>query len=205
MDDLSVERVLRWAALERGTAGLSDDFGTELLTLAAPAIFMPGSCVIAGRVVTVRRQQTAGTRSSFTTLYGVVRAGSVVLVDADPQAGAAFGSNLALAASVAGAQALLTSGVARDSTRLALLGLPVGCAGWTPRRPAGPMMPVDQVQMFGVTWRQGDWLLRDQDGIVRLDNAAATSLAADIAAHGDREVRSLVTESLGGARSAGRA
>jgi regulator of RNase E activity RraA len=206
MDDLSVRRVLRWAALERGTAGLSDDFGTELLAPAAPAIFMPGSCVIAGPVVTVRRQQTAGARSSFTTLYGVVHAGSVVLVDADPQAGAAFGSNLALAASVAGAQALLTSGVARDSTRLALLGLPVGCAGWTPRRPAaGPMVPVEEVQMFGVTWRSGDWLLRDQDGIVRLDSAAASSLAADIAVHGDREVRSLVTESLAGARSAGRA
>jgi hypothetical protein len=85
MDDLSVERVLRWAALERGTAGLSDDFGAELIAPAAP------------------------------------------------------GSNLALAAAVAGAQALVTNGVARDSTRLAMLGLPVGCAGWTPVRPAaGP-------------------------------------------------------------------
>jgi regulator of RNase E activity RraA len=206
MDDLSVERVLRWAAIERGTAGLSDDFGADLLTPAAPAVFVPGDRVIAGRVVTVRRQQTAGTRSSFTTLYDVVRPGRVVLVDADPHGGAAFGSNLALAASVAGAQALITSGVARDSTRLALLGLPVGCAGWTPRRPAaGPMMPADQVQMFGVTWQPGDWLLRDQDGIVRLDNAAAISLAAGIAAHGDREVRSLVTDSLAGAGSAGRA
>jgi hypothetical protein len=27
MDDLSVECVLGWAARERGTAGLSDDFG----------------------------------------------------------------------------------------------------------------------------------------------------------------------------------
>jgi regulator of RNase E activity RraA len=67
------------------------------------------------------------------------------------------------------------------------------------------MVPVEEVQMFGVTWRSGDWLLRDQDGIVRLDSAAASSLAADIAVHGDREVRSLVTESLAGARSAGRA
>ena len=204
MDDLSVERVLRWAALEWGTAGLSDDFGAEMLASAASEIFVPGNCVIAGRVVTVRRQRSAGAQSSFATLYGVVRAGCVVLVDADPQAGAAFGSNLALAASVAGAQALLTNGVARDSARLALLGLPVACAGWTPRRPAaGPMMPVDQVQMFGFTWRQGDWLLRDEDGIARLDNAAAAAIAAEIAANGHREVRSLVTESPVGARSVG--
>lgn len=61
------------------------------------------------------------------------------------------------------------------------------------------MMPVDQVQMFGFTWRQGDWLLRDKDGIARLDNAAA----AAIAANGNREVRSLVTESPVGGRSVG--
>jgi regulator of RNase E activity RraA len=204
MDDLSVERVLRWAALERGTAGLSDDFGAELVTPSAPAVFVPGDQVIAGRVVTVRRQQGADIRSSFTTLYDVVRPGCVVLVDADPRAGAAFGSNLALAAAVAGAQALVTNGVARDSTRLALLGLPVGCAGWTPRRPAaGPMTPVDQVQMFGVTWASGDWLLRDKDGIARLDNALAATIAAAIAAGADREVRSLVTGTPVGARSTG--
>lgn len=134
MDDLSVERVLRWAALEWGTAGLSGDFGAEMLALAASAIFLPGNCVIAGRVVTVSRQRSAGTRSSFTTLYGAVRAGCVVLVDADPHAGAAFGSNLALAASVAGAQALLTDGVAvtargshcSGSPSLAQAGHPVG-------------------------------------------------------------------------------
>ncbi|HET6190465.1 MAG TPA: hypothetical protein VFE59_26115 [Trebonia sp.] len=139
MDDLSVERVLHWAALERGTAGLSDDFGAELIAPAAPTVFVPGDRVIAGRVVTLRRQRSEDVRSSFTTLYDVVRPGCVVLADADPQAGAAFGSNLALAAAVAGAQALVTDGVARDSTRLAMLGLPVGCAGWTPVRPAaGP-------------------------------------------------------------------
>jgi regulator of RNase E activity RraA len=204
MDDLSVERVLRWAALERGTAGLSDDFGAELIAPAAPTVFMPGDRVIAGRVVTLRRQRSEDIRSSFTTLYDVVRPGCVVLADADPQAGAAFGSNLALAAAVAGAQALVTNGVARDSTRLALLGLPVGCAGWTPRRPAaGPMTPVDQVQMFGVRWRPGDWLLRDQDGIARLDHATAASIAAEIAAGANREVRSLVTGTSAGARSAG--
>ena len=204
MDDLSVERVLRWAALERGTAGLSDDFGAELVAPSAPAIFVPGDRVIAGRVVNVRRQRSADIRSSFTTLYDVVRPSCVVLVDADPQAGAAFGSNLALAAAVAGAQALVTNGVARDSTRLTMLGLPVGCAGWTPRRPAGgPMTAVDQVQMFGVSWRQGDWLLRDMDGIARLDNALAASIAAEIAAGADREVRALVTGTPVAARSAG--
>lgn len=110
MDDLSVERVLRWAALERGTAGLSDDFGAELIAPAAP----------------------------------------------------------------------------------------------TPGRPAaGPMTPVDQVQMFGVRWRPGDWLLRDQDGIARLDHATAASIAAEIAAGANREVRSLVTGTSAGARSAG--
>jgi regulator of RNase E activity RraA len=202
MDDLSVERVLRWAALERGTAGLSDDFGAELVAPSAPTVFVPGDRVIAGRVVTVRRQRSADIRSSFTTLYDVVRPGCVVLVEADPQAGAAFGSNLALAAAVAGAQALFTNGAARDSTRLATLGLPYGCAGWTPRRPAaGPMTPVDQVQMFGVSWRQGDWLVRDQDGVARLDHATAASIAAETAAGADREVRSLVTSA--GARSAG--
>jgi regulator of RNase E activity RraA len=112
---------------------LPDDFGAELIAPAAPTVFVPGDRVIADRVVTVRRQRSADIRSSFTTLYDVVRAGCVVLVEAGPQAGAAFGSNLALAA--AGAQALVTNGAARDSTRLAMLGLPYGCAGWTPVGP----------------------------------------------------------------------
>jgi regulator of RNase E activity RraA len=65
------------------------------------------------------------------------------------------------------------------------------------------MTPVDQVQMFGVRWRPGDWLLRDQDGIARLDHATAASIAAEIAAGANREVRSLVTGTSAGARSAG--
>jgi regulator of RNase E activity RraA len=205
MDDLSVECVLRWAALERATAGLSDDFGAELVVPETPALFVPGDCALAGRVMTLRRQRSAETRSSFTTLFDVVRPGCIVLVDTDRQAGAAFGSNLALAASVAGARALITNGVARDGTRIAQLGFPVGCAGWGPRRPAaGPMTPTDQVRMFGVTWRPGDWLLRDHDGIVRLDHATAGSIAAKVAADADREVRSLVAGASAGAQAAGR-
>jgi regulator of RNase E activity RraA len=204
MDDLSVACVLRWAALERGTAGLSDEFGAELVVPGTPTLFVPGDCALAGRVVTLRRQHSAETRSSFTTLFEVVRAGCIVLVDTGRQAGAAFGSNLALAASMAGAQALITTGVARDGTRIAQLGFPVGCAGWGPRRPAaGPMTPADEVRMFGVTWRPGDWLLRDNDGIVRLDHAAASSIAAKVAADADREVGSLVAGASAGARAAG--
>jgi regulator of RNase E activity RraA len=65
------------------------------------------------------------------------------------------------------------------------------------------MTPVDQVQMFGVSWRQGDWLVREQDGVARLDHATAASIAAETAAGEDREVRSLVTGSPVNARSAG--
>jgi|ERR1700761_8492785 len=193
MDDLSVECVLRWAALERGTAGLSDDFGADLVVPETPARFVPGDCALAGRVVTVRRQPGGEKRSSFTTLFEVVRPGCVVLVDAGRPGGAAFGSNLALAAAGAGARALITNGVARDGTRLGQLGFPVGCAGWDPRRPAaGPMTVADQVELFGVTWKPGDWLLRDHDGIVRLDPATARSIAAKVAADADRELGSLL-------------
>ena len=51
-----VERVLRWAVIERGTATLADELGPDVVVPGGPRRFTPPGAAIAGPVVLLRRQ-----------------------------------------------------------------------------------------------------------------------------------------------------
>jgi regulator of RNase E activity RraA len=195
-DDNLVERLLRWAMIERGTAGLSDVVGSATIAPDHPTSFMARDSAVAGRVLLLRRQRPAdGQRppSSFDVLRAAVSPGAVVLVHCEPGIGAAFGSNIVLQAATCRAQAVVTDGAWRDATRLRSVGIPVGANGTDPTRPAGcPVVCSDSEEMFGITWHNGDWFLRDADGVLRFDDALARSTAADLAASANGELQSLL-------------
>jgi regulator of RNase E activity RraA len=192
-------RVLRWAMIELGTAGLSDRLGRAVLASSPPPCWLPAEAALAGPVVPLARTPASGDRpapSSFAVLRDQVVPGAVVLVRSDPAAGAAFGSNLALQAAACGAQAIVTDGVWRDTGRLRRLALPVGGFGAIPAATSGRRYaPVEALDLFGATWRGGDWFLRDDDGVARLDDGAATRLAGELAAEFGGELTALVANS----------
>jgi Aldolase/RraA len=191
-----VERVLRWATVELGTAELSDRYGAGMLVPEAPAWFRPAEAAVAGPVLLLRRERWAGEGpqpSSFAVLRDSVRPGAAVLVSCDPSIGAAFGSNIALQAAALRAQCLVTDGAWRDGGRLPSVGLVVGSNGGDPRRPAGcPFVVCERADLFGVTWVAGDWFLRDVDGLARLSREQAVEIASEIAAGSQDEVAALV-------------
>jgi regulator of RNase E activity RraA len=120
----------------------------------------------------------------------------VVVVTVDPDVGAAFGSNVALHAACLGAQAIMADAPLRDATRIAQVGLPCGAAGTDPRRPAGAVLTrVERTAAFGVEWADGDWFLRDQDGVIRLDAMQASVTADRLSSTATGELAAL----LGGA------
>ena len=196
LDDSAVERVLRWAMIERGTAELSDQLGPQVIAPAPPSTFAPPTAALAGRVLVLRRERPVdGSRppSSFRVLRGHITAGVVVLVRCPHDIGAAFGSNVVLQASACRAQAIVTDGAWRDTTRLVAAGIPVGGNGADPTRPAGcPVVVSEQEDLFGVTWSTGDWFLRDADGVLRLDDDLARRTASDIAGGASGELASLL-------------
>jgi regulator of RNase E activity RraA len=187
-----IERVLRWAMIEIGTAGLSDRLGPQVLVPEPPRVASPVSAAIAGPVVLMRRSRTerdpsgssaaAGSSpaagSSFAALAQAVRPGCVVLVRCEPDVGAAFGSNLALHAVCLRAQAIVTDSACRDRTRLENLGMGWAANGTDPTRPRGAaMVRVPSAALFGTEWNDGDWFLRDRDGAIRLTHDAAADAA----------------------------
>jgi regulator of RNase E activity RraA len=196
LDDDAVERVLRSTIIEHGTADLSDRLGSHVIAPAPPSAFMPPTAAIAGRVLLLRRERPAdGVRppSSFRVLRQAIKPGDVVLVRADRSIGAAFGSNVVLQAAACRAQAIVTDGAWRDSTRIATVGIPSGANGAAPTRPAGcPMVVVDHEELFGLSWNTGDWFLRDADGVLRLDDDLAQQTATELAAGASGELASLL-------------
>lgn len=196
-DDTGIERVLRWATIERGTADLSDSLGFGVIAPAPPSHVYPTGAAVAGKVVLFRRRrpdEAEEAPSSFDVLLRNVVAGAVVLVHCEPGIGAAFGSNLALQAAACRAQAILTDGTCRDIRLLQQVGIPVGSNGTEPTRPAGcPMTETDTEDMFGVTWSVGDWLLRDADGVLQLDSKLAQRTAGDLAESAGAELAALLS------------
>jgi len=196
-DDVGIERVLRWATIERGTADLSDSLGPGVIAPSPPSRVYPSGAAVAGKVVLFRRrrpEEAEEAPSSFDVLFRNVVAGSIALVHCTPDIGAAFGSNLALQAAACRAQAILTDGTCRDSRLLQQVGIPVGSNGTVPTRPTGcRMTPTDTEDMFGVTWRVGDWLLRDADGVLRLDSELAQRTAGELAESAGAELEALLS------------
>jgi regulator of RNase E activity RraA len=189
------ERVLRWAVIEHGTAGLADRDAACVVAPFAPTWVLPPEAAIAGPVVLFERRRAEGAASgaSFGVLRRSVTPGSVVLVRCDRSVGAAFGSNLALEASLGRAQAILTDGACRDSRLLASTGLVVGATATDPTRPRDhPIASVDEVDLFGLGWRTGDWLLRDRDGVVRLAADVVPAVVEGLRATDDGELAALL-------------
>lgn len=196
VDDATLERVLRWAMIERGTAELSDTIGAQYIVPSPPTSFTPRNAAVAGRVLVLCRRRPTGTSkppSSFDVLQQSITPGAVVLVSCEPGIGASFGSNIALQAAACRAQALVTDGKWRDTTRLKSVGIPVGSNGSDPTRPAGcPVVLSESEVMFGTTWRTGDWFLRDADGVMRLDDEAARGAAEGLIANAGGELAALL-------------
>jgi regulator of RNase E activity RraA len=189
-----IERVLRWAVIELGTAGLSDKLGRQVVAPMAPTQVSPPGAAIAGPVVIMERARREGGEpgSSFQALSECVRPGSVVLVRAEPEVGGAFGSNVALHVACLRAQALIADGPARDTSRVALVGMPCGWVGTNPRRPGAGMLRVPAATLFGTEWAEGDWFLRDADGVIRLDPDQAAAAAASLASEAEDQLASLL-------------
>ena len=79
LDDVAVERVLRWAMIENGAAGLSDELGRTVIVPSPPSHVLPAGAAIAGRVTLLRRQRPAiGARppSSFVALRAAIAPGA---------------------------------------------------------------------------------------------------------------------------------
>lgn len=199
LDDPAIERVLRWAMIENGAAGLSDELGRTVIVPSPPSHVLPPGAAVAGRVILFRRQRPAiGAQppSSFVALRAAIAPGAVVMVRCEADIGAAFGSNVALQAAACRAQAILTDGAFRDTSRLQQVGIPIGSNGAVPTRPAGcPMVATDAEEMFGVTWHNGDWLLRDADGVLRLDADLAHRTASELARDPTGELAQLLATS----------
>jgi regulator of RNase E activity RraA len=178
--------VLRWAAIEHGTAGLADLLGPSVVVPAGPTAFLPDGIVICGPVLLMRRERLeAGVTvpSSYSTVRDAVLPGVVVLIHTDRSFGAAFGSGIALQAAIRGAQAMVTDGAWRDVSRLRALGLPVGSVAADPTKPLSvPLVVREREDLFGVSWSTADWFIRDPDGVVRLTPETARTTAAQIAA-----------------------
>lgn len=196
LSEQDVVRILRWAMVELGSAGLTDRLGQEHAVPDPPPQWLNGDVAVAGRVLLLARrppETEVGPYASFALLAEHVFPAAVVLVQADPTRGSAFGSNLALQAAVSGAQALLTDGIWRDSSRLHLVGLPIGGFGRGAASTAGrPYTRLDALELFGVCWRDDDWLLRDADAALRLDGGAAAAAAASLAADFEGELTALI-------------
>jgi regulator of RNase E activity RraA len=191
-----IERVLRWAVIERGTATLSDELGPDVIVPGGPRRFTPAVAAIAGPVVLLRRALSSAPAApfpSFRLMRETVHPGDVVLVGCDRSIGAAFGSNLVLMAAAMRAQAMVTDGAWRDGGRLEMVGIPVGADSTCPKRPAGhPYEVTGHLDMFGVRWRPGDWFLRDADGVLRLPAALAARAASQLMAEPGGELSGLL-------------
>jgi regulator of RNase E activity RraA len=197
LSDECLELVLRWAVIEHGTAELSERLAPEARAADPPAYVLPPMSAFAGKVVLLRRSRPPdGSRpaSSFAEVRRRVTGGCVLLVRCEPGIGAAFGSNLALLAAARRAQAVVTDGCWRDTSRLQSVGIPLGGNGTDPTRPAGcPMVIAEREELFGVRWSNGDWLVRDADGVLRLDAVQAQRTVAELIEPASGELAALLS------------
>ena len=96
-------------------------------------------------------------------------AGRVLVVDgAGSLTHALMGGNLAAAAAQNGWQGAIFNGAIRDADEIAEVDLGVKALGTCPRRPTTDDQGLIDVAVSfaGVTFRPGDWIYADRDGIV---------------------------------------
>ena len=125
-----------------------------------------GQVQFAGPIVTVK---TVDDYSRVRELVHADGNGRVLVVDgAGSLRHALMGGNLAAAAAENGWQGIVFNACIRDVHEIAEVPIGVKALGATPRRPlANDQGLVDiPVTFAGVTFRPGDWLYADRDGIV---------------------------------------
>ncbi|MFD8981437.1 ribonuclease E activity regulator RraA [Streptomyces sp. NPDC059564] len=150
------------------TADLYDEHGERLGICAAPFRPIGGRRLFAGPVRTLRcHEDNALLRELVHTPGG----GAVLVVDGGGSLRTALvGDLLAGAAADSGWAGLIINGAVRDSVALAALDLGVQALGTCPRKSGktGAGTVDEPVTIGGVTFRAGDTVFADDDGVVVL-------------------------------------
>lgn len=155
------------------TADICDKYVDEV-SVAEP-IFTDygGRTEFSGPILTVK---TVDDFSQVRELVHSPGEGRVLVVDGSgSRRHALMGGNLAAAAAENGWQGIVFHGCIRDVHEIAEVDIGVKALGATPRRPLDNDQGVVDlpVTFAGVTFRPGDWLYADRDGIVVLTHEAS--------------------------------
>lgn len=116
----------------------------------------------------------------------------VVMAGAGGVAGAVWGEIMSTAASTQGASGVLVDGYVRDAQEMATIGLPVYAGAQCVVGPNGTAHVVDvggEVVIGGVTIAQGDTIVVDPTGCVRIPHAAVDAVLAAARTYAAAEAR----------------
>lgn len=153
---------------DRSTADLVDVHGEALQSCDTQLRSFGGRVRFSGRIETFRSPEDNRVLKDIVSEPGD---GRVIVVDAGGSLhGAMLGDNMAERAAANGWAGIVVHGVVRDSSRLAELDLGVKALGTNPRRSRkdGAGERGVDVSFGGVTFRPGDELVADEDGVVVL-------------------------------------
>jgi regulator of ribonuclease activity A len=150
------------------TADLSDEFGDALQYCDLPFRQYGGRRRFSGAVTTVRCFEDVGLLRSVLETAG---SGGVAVVDGGGSTRTAlFGDTMAQLAIDNGWAGVVINGVVRDTAALAHLELGVKALGSSPRRGdrAGAGQQGVEITFGGATFRPGERLVSDEDGVIVL-------------------------------------
>lgn len=171
----------RWTVwdlfLRTGTAELSDARIPGVQVAPTPPVRTVGAARLAiGRLVRFGLGPLdPGGRNPLEMIAAHISPGDVMAVAAEGAGFAAMGSRLAARAVVEGACAVVTDGCLRDLSDIGRMPL----AAWSgAASPSGGEHPGSYVRLeapsklFGLEWQEGDWYAQDEDGVLRIPQAA---------------------------------
>jgi regulator of RNase E activity RraA len=191
----AAQHVLWWAMVELGLATLIELVGYDLLAPDRPAIVHPERSTFAGPVALVDvRPRARVTRevSAIAALREVVTPGCGLLIHTPAATTPAFGSNVLLEALLCGARAVFTDGASRDVDLTTKLPVMFAAATSTPIASSAlglGLEPVEALDLFGLHWATGDWILADRDGLARLPGDRVDEVAAFVLASSNEPQR----------------
>jgi 4-hydroxy-4-methyl-2-oxoglutarate aldolase len=139
----------------------------------------PASAQFAGPAITC--QTGADDNLAILAALALAEPGDVIVAAADAfSATAVVGDNVTMMASNKGIAAIVIDGMARDSTGIVPVGLPVFSRGITPNScvRSGPGRVGLPIVCGGVAVHSGDVVLGDRDGVVVIPRAEVEAVAA---------------------------
>jgi len=154
--------------------------------IGKPIERLHGKGVVFGSALTVSTLGRPDNLAHYAALK-LLQPGDVVIIASDGcEASALIGDNLLGMMRNAGAVAVITDGLVRDSAGLDAIGLPVHAAGYSPKAPSkqGPGTVGMPIQIGQTTIESGDLVVADQDGVMVVP---ASGLAAALVALRDIE------------------